>query len=370
MSTAPSPRPKSPRPATPIDPGSAAAPIPTGFDRSRPVLVLGGTGGFGGAVALELLASEYKVRLLVRDTKRAITRFGAYSTYADYVQGDVVNAARLTEAASGCSAIVHAVNVPYDRWDPFMRQATEAVIAAARAHSLMILFPGNVYVYGPAEKSKGKGKSKEPAPPVPIPEGTPLAPTTKKGRFRAELESMLEAAAKRDGCRVIVLRAGDYFGPTVRNPYVDGIFGRAVEGRAPRIIGNLSAPHQWAYVPDLAFAARQILENSKSLRGFQCIHFAGHAVPSQREFLQLVCEKAGMTGSKFGVTGWGLVRIAGWFSPITREVFELRPIYDGEVSLAEGVLKRLAPEFKPTPLGEAIQSTLQSYRADMRARGG
>lgn len=359
-------RPEQPAPARPDRP-SSSAPAPSArpsasaalHDTSRPVLVLGATGGFGGAFTFEMLNSGRRVRLLVRDTKRAIARFGPFSK-AEYVQGEVQNAALMQEAAAGCGAIVHAVNYPYGEWDPAMRTATEQVIAAARSSGCTILFPGNVYALGPPPTWKAKKNSK-PANPL-LKEDAPNSPTTKKGRLRAEIESLLEDATKDGRCRALILRAGDYFGPTVRNGLVDRVFGAAAIGKSPTIIGKLDAPHQWVYVPDLAYAAVKLLDMSPKLRPFQVVNFAGYTLESQREFLWKVCAAAGLPPQKAKAMPWVMLQLAGLLDANAREVMELRYLFDDAVQLDGSLLARLLPDFKPTPIDDAISATLQSYR--------
>jgi nucleoside-diphosphate-sugar epimerase len=360
--TPPAPRPNRPEQPAAARPDRPSAPAPTALssasaalhDTSRPVLVLGATGGFGGAFTFEMLNSGRRVRLLVRDTKRAIARFGPFSK-AEYVQGEVQNAALMQEAAAGCGAIVHAVNYPYSAWDPGMRTATEQVIAAARASGCTILFPGNVYALGPPPTWKAKKNSKPANPP--LKEDAPNNPTTKKGRLRAEIEGT------KDGrCRVLVLRAGDFFGPTVRNGLVDRVFGAAASGKPPTIMGKLDAPHQWVYVPDLAYAAVKLLDMSAKLRPFQVVNFAGYTLESQREFLTKVCAAPGLPARKAKAMPWVMLQAAAMFNPDAREVMELRYLFDDAVLLDGSLMSRLLPDFKPTPIEDAIEATLQSYR--------
>lgn len=108
------------------------------------VLVLGATGGFGGAMIEALRDAGRPVRALVRNPGRAKRRWGN-DAGIEIVAGDVQSRTALIEAAEGCAAIVHGINYPYDRWVPYMQTATLNVIAAARASDALVLFPGNVY---------------------------------------------------------------------------------------------------------------------------------------------------------------------------------------------------------------------------------
>ncbi|MDP6883873.1 MAG: NAD-dependent epimerase/dehydratase family protein, partial [Rhodospirillales bacterium] len=206
--------------------------------RPGPVLILGATGAFGGAVALALIGCGEAIRVFSRDGAKARLRLGD-ARAVDIVEGDVQDRDALMRAADGCRAIAHGINYPYHRWVPYMARATANVIAAARRAGATILFPGNVFGLG--RQTAG-----------PLDETAPNRPSSRKGSVRVQMEQALSRAASASGPRVIVLRAGDFFGPTVRNWSVDLIFRNAARGRPMRILGRADIPHQWAYAPDVA----------------------------------------------------------------------------------------------------------------------
>ena len=116
-------------------------------------LVVGGTGSFGAGVVHELLEQGRPVRVLVRDNPSAVKRFGAY-TKANFHEGNVFDVDSMTAAAEGCKVIYHAVNLPLSKWEPGARIATENVIEVARRIGADIVFPGNVWVYGPCKHAR------------------------------------------------------------------------------------------------------------------------------------------------------------------------------------------------------------------------
>jgi len=79
----------------------------------RTALVLGATGGIGGAVADRLLADGWTARALHRDPERARKPGDGLQ----WVTGDAMVAADVVAAAAGCEVIVHGVNPPgYRNW--------------------------------------------------------------------------------------------------------------------------------------------------------------------------------------------------------------------------------------------------------------
>lgn len=159
-------------------------------------LVLGATGGIGGAVARKLSARGWHVRALNRNAEKA----RAAEPCLNWVQGDAMRAADVMAAAKGASLIVHAVNPPgYRDWEKLVLPMLDNTIASAKAVGATVVLPGTVYNFGPD------------AFPV-LREDSPQHPLTRKGGIRVEMERRLEAGS-RDGAPVIIVRAGDFFGP-------------------------------------------------------------------------------------------------------------------------------------------------------------
>ncbi|MBI3447322.1 MAG: NAD(P)H-binding protein [Acidobacteria bacterium] len=172
------------------------------------------------------------MRALVRDPARAQRLLHAADSL-EIVAGDAGDSDVVARAAEGCGTIVHAVNARYDQWASFMPRVTDHVIAAAIAAKATILFPGNIFGLG--------------APgPAPFDERAIPSPNSRKGELRVQLEESLRRGTETGACRVLVLRAAAYFGPTVRNSVVDMIFARAAAGKPMTMFGNLDLPHQWA----------------------------------------------------------------------------------------------------------------------------
>jgi nucleoside-diphosphate-sugar epimerase len=316
-----------------------------GVDHSR-TLVLGATGSFGGAVARELLRRGRPVRILARHPDRAAALVREFPA-VEVRNGDAQNAGHVAWASEDCGTIVHAINYPYHQWLANMEAVTANIIAAARSQSATVVFPGNVYALG---RRGGH-----------VNEAVPNAPVSVKGALRDRIEQELREAAD-GGIQVLVVRAGDYFGPTVRNGLVDPIFGNAAAGKPMRVFGNLEKRHQWAYVPDLARATVDLLDMRRMLRRYELVNFEGFVVPKQIDFYRLVARVAGHAKLDISKTSWAMLRMVGMFNPVVRELFELRYLWDESLILDGSKLKQLLPEFETSSLEDAVRATVASYR--------
>jgi len=299
-------------------------------------------------MALELGRRGGTIRALVRNPDKLRQGLGR-SMDLEIVAGDALDPQAVAQAAQGCGAIVHGINYPYHQWVPNMERVTDNVIAAARSQGAVILFPGNVYVFG-AQVDK------------PLTENAELRPNSRKGELRVRLETALRAATIDGAARVIILRAGDYFGPTVRNGLVDRIFAMAAQGKPIQYIGRLDIPHQWAYVPDLARVGTDLLEISERLAPCEIVHFKGYIASKQGEFLRLAAREAGAPQVAIRTIPWWMLRLIGLVDPVVRELLEMRYLFERAVIIDDPRRRELLPNFIDTPIEVAVRETVNSYQ--------
>jgi nucleoside-diphosphate-sugar epimerase len=230
-----------------------------------------------------------------------------------------------------------------------MERATANVIAAARLVGATIVFPGNIYNLGNH-------------PEHPLAEDAPNDPCSRKGALRAQLEDSLRQASG-EGVRVLIVRAGNYFGPTVRNGLVDPLFGNAAKGKGMLAFGGTDRAQQWAYVPDLARAAVDLFERSASLEPCQVVNFAGVVFKPVGDLYRQTARVVGKPNLAIRVMPWWLLRLVGLFDGVVRELMEMRYLWDNAIILDGALMKRLLPDFQPTALDEALAATVRSYGA-------
>ncbi len=305
-------------------------------------LILGITGAFGGAMAAMLARRGFAIRALSRHPKPA----DAFAFPVEWVAGDAMDRSAVAAAAQGAGLIVQGVNPPkYQRWRELAIPMLASTIHAASAVGATILFPANIYVFGPQSG------------PV-VSETSPKLPTTDKGRVRLEMEEMLEKAAITMGVRSISLRAGDFFGPGVTGSWFAQCVAKG--GRAAKALQNPSSPgvgHTWAYVPDLAEAFGQLLDRRESLEPFTLLHFAGHWDPDNA-----ICETAhdiiGRPALPIKRFPWFTVYLGAPFVPFLRELIPMRWLWRYPLRLDNTRLIQTIGAEPHTPLREAIASAL------------
>lgn len=307
-------------------------------------LVLGATGGVGGELARTLKARGWEVRAMHRDAARHAGRDGLI-----WVQGDAMNAADVLAAAEGASVIVHAVNPPgYRNWDTLVLPMIDNTIAAAKAHGARIVLPANVYNFGPETFPL-------------VAEDAPQRPLTRKGRIRVELERRLRVAAT-EGAKVLIVRAGDFFGPRAESSwFAVGIVKAGKPVTAVTRPGRPGIGHQWAYLPDVAETMAQLLERGDDLDDFARFHMGGHwDADGERVGAAVDAAVQGPGGAPLRRKSfpWWLLVLAAPFVTLFRELKEMRYLWQRPLQLDNTRLVSFLGAEPHTLWAEAVRVTL------------
>lgn len=313
----------------------------------RAALVLGATGGVGGAVAARLIQDGWQVRALCRNADAAVEGWRRDVPAPQFVTGDAMDAASVTRAATlgdGVSVIVHAVNPPgYRNWSSLVLPMMDTTLSAARATGgARVVLPGTVYNYDPACTNVIDGN-------------TPQNARTVKGKIRIALERKLAEAAPE--VPSLVIRAGDFFGPGTRASW----FAQAMvkSGQPVRKFTSLASgvPHAYAYLPDLAAAFARLLEIPERLRPYETLQFAGHWDATGTQMRDAVRRVVGRDVPERGFPWW-MMRLAAPFGGFPKEALEIEPVWKHPMRLDNRRLVELLGAEPHTPLDQAIAATL------------
>ena len=310
---------------------------------NRTALVLGATGGIGGEVARLLVDRGWQVRALHRDPDRLPAEAKAGVTWH---RGDAMVAADVAAAAAGACVIVHAVNPPgYRHWSRLVLPMLENTITAARAAGARIVLPGTVYNFGPD------------AFPV-LHEDSPQHPLTAKGRIRAEMERRLQTAAA-SGVPVLIVRAGDYFGPRAGNNWFSQ--GLVKPGKPVAAItnpGRRGIGHQWSYLPDVAETMVRLLERGDALGSFAVFHMAGHWDADGTRMVDAIRAAVGNRRLAVRSLPWPLLRLLSPVVPLLRELLPMRYLWRTPIRMDNARLLAALGTEPHTPLDVAVHDTL------------
>jgi len=313
---------------------------------SKIALIIGANGRLGRVLTSAFAAGGWRV---LAQTRRAPP--GVAEPCVQWLQAPADQPVALAEAARAVDVGGHAANPPYPRWSTQALPLARNAMDTARRLNAVLMFPGNVYNFGARM-------------PELLAEGTPQEPTTRKGHIRVQIEDAMRDAA-RAGLRVVVIRAGDFFGGPGRGSWFDLVIAKSLPQGKVVYPGRLNAVHAWAYLPDLARTFVQVAERRAALPVFETLHFPGCS-PTGQELLECIERAARRVGLlsqgrtlERGGMPWTFLRIAGLAVPTYREIAEMRYLWQVPHRLAGQRLTALLGSVPATALDDAMDATLR-----------
>ena len=312
------------------------------------IVVLGGAGRLGRAAAQAFRSAGWHVASLVRGSSADGAVPGT-----EIIEVDARDAESVVAAASGADVVLDALNVPYADWARLALPFADTAIAAARESGATLVFPGNLYSYGAGMPAR-------------IDETTSMHPTSRKGAIRVAVETRLREAAE-GGLRTIVLRAGDYFGGEGRGSWFDRIIVREIAAGQLTYPGPLDVIHEWAYLPDLAQAMVQLVDQRERLAPFATLGFAGHAVTGRE--LAAAISRACRRDFKIDFMPWRLLKVMGIVVPAFRELTDISYLWSTPHAIDGARLAQVIGDIPRTPLDPAIAASLAALGLKRRVSG-
>jgi nucleoside-diphosphate-sugar epimerase len=303
-------------------------------------VVLGASGGIGGAVVRELVGRGRRVRAVNRAANAHVP------AGVERLAADLATAEGAKAAAAGAAVVYHCAQPPYTNWPAAFPPLTEAIVDGAAAAGAKLVLADNLYLYGPHAG--------------PLTEDLPAAATGPKGRVRAQIAERLLAAHRQGRLRVAIGRASNYYGPGgLASVTGERLFGAAVTGKTVRWVGRLDQPHSLSYLEDVA-AGLAVLGERDEADG-QAWHLPAAEPLTGRQFLELVVAATGGR-STIATNSAAMTRLAGLFVPMIREVGEVLYEFQAPYVLDWSKFGRAFGPFTPTPHAEAVARTVAWFR--------
>lgn len=279
------------------------------------VLILGATGRFGRHAADQFSKAGWSVRRFDR-------------TCDD-----------LNQTAEGAAVIVNAWNPPYPNWQGLVPELTAQVITAAKQTGATVIVPGNVYVFGADT-------------PGPWSQATPHRAENPLGRVRIEMER----AYRQSGVRTILLSGGDFIDTKASGNWFESTMLKTLPKGVFTYPGNPQINHAWAYLPDMCRAAVQLARVRDQLPVFADIPFPGYTLSGA----EIAAGLGQVTGSPVRVKRmpWMALQLARPFWRMAPCLLEMRYLWDVAHRLDGTLLASLLPDFRATPLTEALEAAI------------
>lgn len=311
----------------------------------RKLVVLGINGHVGNAVARAFAAKGWQV-----------TGFGRSNRYpipgVNFIKGDAEDVGAMRAAIGDAEVVFNGLNLPYHEWDKGRKEAqTARVIEAMGTSGKTLLFPGNIYNYAPTLCH--------------VTPDQPQVPPTPRGAIRQRVEAMYREAAERGDMQVIILRAGDFFGPGSTGDWIDLIMLREATKGKVATMGERGVGHSWAYLPDLAGAFEKLAWHRGELGRFDTFHFAGHFVTPEE--MGAAIAAAAPVPVKVSAFPRFTIGLMGLVSPMMREIAKMGYLWEHPMQLEDRRLDAILGPGFGTPFADAVAATVTPYFAAARA---
>lgn len=304
------------------------------------VTILGSNGNLGHAAMTGFRDAGWSVTGLARSNKLPVdgTRF---------IQGDGDKIDVVRSAVEGTDVVVYGLHPRYDLWGNGRAEAQlEVVLDAMAGSGKTLMFPGNIYNYRADDRtvSPNLRQSGEKA----------------RGQIRVRMEQMLEDATRTRGIQVIIIRAGDFFGPENRGGWYDAaMLMDAAKGRLYHL-ADLDNRHSWAYLPDLGRAFATLAGMRGTLAPFENCHFAGHWVSHGQ--IMAAMQTVYSRPMKVAPMPWWLLKAMGLINPVMRDILEMRYLWRNEMELVDPRLDALLGPNAVTPFEQAVATTVEGLK--------
>ena len=303
-------------------------------------VVLGATGGAGGAVVSELAGRGHRVRAVSRKPTADLPEG------VEQLAADAADPAQTRTACAGATVVYHCVQPPYQRWAAEFPPLTQSIADAAAAAGARLVYADNLYAYGPVHG--------------PITEDLPALATTKKGRIRALMAERLLAAHRSGTLQVAIGRSSDYYGPGGANSVVgDILFGAATKGNRARWMGRMDVPHSLNYLQDVARALITLGARPEALG--EVWHLPAAEPVTGREFVELIAAALARP-VKVTATSRLALRMAGILDPRARESAEMLYQWERPFVLDASKFQWAFGPLEPTPHPQAVATTVAWFR--------
>jgi len=303
--------------------------------------LVGATGPVGASIAAALAAAATPFAAIGRSESGLAAAFGT-QPLAVRRAWEPDTAAGMRAAFHGLDTLVTMVGVPYDAFHlhpVLMRRTIEAAAAEGLSRLLLI---GTAYPFGRPQAAR-------------VDETHPRTPHTRKGQLRKAQEDILMAADAAGTIRASILRLPDFYGPGVERSFLSDIFAAAAQGRRARVVGPIDTPHEFIFVPDVGPVVRDLIGCDDAFG--RTFNLGGAGTITVRDVAERAFAMA-KAKPRLLVANRAMLRLAGLFDPVMRELVEMHYLLTTPVVFDDGALTGLLGPLAKTPYDAGIARAL------------
>jgi nucleoside-diphosphate-sugar epimerase len=315
---------------------------------SAKVAIFGASGAVGRNTAGELLRRGIPFAAVGRNEAKLQAAFGG----GDIRPANLADTEAAERAAAGCDTVLYCVGLPYPDFGRHPELMKSSLQGASRAGVRRMVVVSSVYGYGRPQTPR-------------VAESHPRNPAAWKGQMRRQQEDLALAAHQAGSVHYLVLRPPDFYGPYADISLAHMIFQAALEGKPAQWLGSVDLPHEFIYMPDAAEVIAELLLRD-DLDG-AAWNLGGPGTITAREFIGTAFEAAGHR-PRWRTANRLMLRVAGLFSPMMRQLQELFYLFEAPVVLDDSALAARLGPLPKTPYTDGIRRTIDFMKTGSTMR--
>jgi nucleoside-diphosphate-sugar epimerase len=305
--------------------------------------ILGANGAIGTELAKALTKYTKEIRLVSRNPKKVNETDVLFSA-------DLTNREEVFKAIKGSEIVYLTIGFEYKlsvwqkKWPALMQNVIDACIE----NNSKLVFFDNVYMIG-GDNVKH------------ITEESLFSPTSKKGEIRAALDKMILNNIKERNLQAIIARAADFYGVVKdRSVLMELIYKNLAEGKRAQWFFNAKVKHSFTYTPDAGIATAMLGNTPEAYNQIWNLPTDSNSLTGE-EWIQLFAKEMGKS-EKYLLFPAYMVKLAGFFVPFLKEIYEMRYQYDRAYFFDSSKFEKYF-NFKPTPYEQGVKEILSNYLA-------
>jgi UDP-glucose 4-epimerase len=230
----------------------------------KSILILGGAGFIGSNLIIELIKSNFHIRLFTRPSN-SLKNLAHFLDQLELVYGDFMDEVAVRKAVTGVDYVIHSISttLPATTTDSGIFDITSNLVPTVRLLENCLNSGVKKFIY----ISSGGTVYGEPRY-IPIDEKHPLLPKSLYGHSKKAIENYISFFSLNHDLSTAVLRLSNPYGPYqsfYRNQgLVAAAFGCILDGRQFNIYGDGEIVRDYIYVSDVVQAIILSLENESN----------------------------------------------------------------------------------------------------------
>jgi len=298
-------------------------------------VVVGCTGAIGSAVLNTYREANEAVIGVSRSTS------GKHCDLIDYRQIDIQNSFQVRSNVVPGSTVIHCANVCFSEREEKLTPMLDGLLAGTKGRDIHIVYMDNYFGYGNQET---------------LSELSEYKPNSKRGIVGAFLAQRLQNYSKSENERVSIVRAGDVYGPRVRNAvFGERSYDQILMGKAADFPLHIHNEHCFSYVKDVASALKLVADKPSDAL-FKVWHVP-HAGEVSLEKLVEHGAAAANSQSKAIKMPRPLHAMKSLLSPAFAEIEDMQYAFDNAINVATSEFDKHF-KFEPTPHDQAMIETM------------